>query len=114
MKLINKTNNLTIFNQVKIAKGFWQRLVGLMFKKEVREEECLVFFECNWIHTFFMCVPIDVLYLDRKMRVIKILRNIPPFKFLYPVKNSQIVIETSANNKNLDKVKEGDILEFIE
>ena len=45
------------------AKTFKQRLLGLMFKKNI--DYALLFKRCNSIHTFFMKEKIDVVMTDK-------------------------------------------------
>jgi uncharacterized membrane protein (UPF0127 family) len=35
---------------------------------------------CNSIHTFFMLMPIDVLFLNNEDKVVKIIRNLRPWR----------------------------------
>lgn len=48
-----------------VARGYWQRLWGLMGQRAVPEASGLLFPRCPSIHTFWMRVPIDVLWLAR-------------------------------------------------
>lgn len=46
-----------------VARGYWQRLAGLM-GQEAQPEGCgLLFPRCTSIHTFWMRFPIDVVWL---------------------------------------------------
>lgn len=41
-----------------------------MGKKEFKQGEALILKPCNSIHTFFMRFPIDVLFVDKKFKII--------------------------------------------
>ena len=70
MKLIvnNKEFNLVI------AKSFFKKLLGLMFKKEISEN--LVFIHCSSIHTFFMRKNIDVIFFDKNKIFLELHKNV--------------------------------------
>ena len=64
---------------------------------------------CSQIHTFMMSAPIDVVYLDRDGKVLKIEKNIPPSKCQKSVKHSRAVVEfpayqTEKLNINVDDI----------
>ena len=48
--------------KVKIAKSFKDKLLGLMYQKNI--DYGLLITNCKSIHTFFMLENIDVLLLD--------------------------------------------------
>lgn len=50
---------------VAVARGYWQRMCGLMGQRDVPLACGLLFPRCASIHTFWMRVPIDVIWLAR-------------------------------------------------
>ena len=52
-----------VADRVRTAEGFLIRLVGLMGKKRLEPGEGLFLRNCSRIHTCFMKIPIDVIYL---------------------------------------------------
>ena len=95
MKLI--VNNEE-FNLV-IAKSFFKKLKGLMFKKEINEN--LVFVHCSSIHTFFMKKNIDVLFFDKDKKLLKVYKDIKKNKIL-TCKNAYYTVELLSNKVNID------------
>lgn len=83
-------NNKKIYN-VYIADSFIDRLFGYMFRKKPHYE-AILFKPCNSIHTFFMKFNIDVLFLDKNMKVIKKIEGLEKGKVDY-VKDASFVIE---------------------
>ena len=104
-------NNVIISSEVKIAKSFIERLVGLMFKKEMKGFDALLIKRCNSIHTFFMCYPIDVLFLDSEMNIVRIYRSLFPWRLTRIVWKSVQVLELKAGTLP-EKIKIGDRLEL--
>ena len=70
---------MTIPN-IKYATKFKDRLLGLMFKKEITP---ICFPKCNSIHTFFMKTNIDVVMTDKNNIVIAIYKNVSKNKIIY-------------------------------
>lgn len=66
------------------AKTFKQRLLGLMFKKNINY--CLLFKNCNSIHTFFMKENIDVVMTDKNNKVLYIKKNMKKNRIIFPKK----------------------------
>ena len=85
-ELINQTKNQPIIKNLRIATSFSTRSKGFIGRKNLDTQEGLWFPQCNWIHTFFMSIPIDVVYLDKKMKVRKVQKNLKPWRFPAPVR----------------------------
>ncbi len=66
--------------ELKNAKNFKDRLLGLMFKKNINY--CLCFKKCNSIHTFFMKENIIVVFTDKNKKILKI-KNTPKNRILF-------------------------------
>ena len=60
--------------KILIAKSFKDKLLGLMFQKNINYG--LYFPNVNKIHTFFMKEPIDIIGLDQNMIVVEKYYNI--------------------------------------
>lgn len=112
MKLINKTSNTTISENVMVADTFFKRLKGLMFTKELPEQNALLIESCNEIHTFNMRYSIDVLYLDASNNILAIDEDMKPGKIGKRVRNAVSVVELpSGKIKKLD-IKIGQTITF--
>jgi uncharacterized membrane protein (UPF0127 family) len=42
----------------------------------------MLILKCNAIHTFFMSFPIDATFLDKNNNIVKVVRNIRPWRLL--------------------------------
>lgn len=90
------------------ADGFRLRLMGLMFKSDIPAEQGLWIKPCNWIHTFFMRIPIDVVYLNRQMQVVHIQKNLIPWKLGSPIWKAHSLIEFPAGSPVTSQLQNGD------
>ena len=95
--------------KVKIAKSFKDKLLGLMYQKNI--DYGLLITNCKSIHTFFMLENIDVLLLDKNNRILMINRNVKPNKVLiFNNKNKTNILELQ-NNSSIN-VKVNDIIDI--
>lgn len=90
------------------------RLVGLLNREQIAEDEALVITQCRSIHMFFMRFAIDVIFLDRQKRVVGLVKGIRPFwmspyflKAFYAVEGAPGMIAGSGTQV-------GDIVDFVE
>lgn len=96
MSLYNESAKVFLAMRVSQARTFWQRLKGWMGKRSFREGEGLLLTPCKSVHTCFMVVPIDVIYLDQKLRVVGILERVEPYRFPKSVRRARSVLELPA------------------
>ena len=96
MEKINLVVDNTEYKDVYVAETFWNRFKGLMFVSKEKSFNLLIK-NCNSIHTCFMKFNIDVYCLDKDFKVVKIYRNIKPFRFILPTKNTCQILETISN-----------------
>lgn len=66
--------------KIKKAKSFKDKLIGLMFKKNINYG--LVFYNTKAIHTFFMKQNIDIIFTDKNDNILKIYKNVKKRKII--------------------------------
>ena len=64
---------------VEIANNFLTRFRGLMLRKSLASGHGLLIAPCNSVHMMFMRFAIDVVYLSKSHRILKIVRNLRPW-----------------------------------
>ena len=114
MKLYNVSKGSEISSSVKMADSFFKRLMGLMGKNGLGKEECLIIKPCSSIHTFCMKFSIDVVFMDREGKVVKLIRGITPKKMVMPIKEAYFVVEFDSRNEMTFEIEEGDVLKIEE
>jgi uncharacterized protein len=110
MKIINETKNIILAENAILAETFFKRIKGLLGRKFLGDKEALIIKPCNSIHTFFMAFPIDVLFVDKNNRVIKVIISFQPFRLSPICTSSAYVIECAPGVSSPDKVEVGDRL----
>ena len=98
-----------IATNVSVADNFWDRLAGYMFRQKPHRPG-IMFEPAHSIHTFFMHFPLDVVFMDSKYRVLKIYRNLTPWRHTWFYFSSRKTLELPAGLFPAD-IKEGDVLE---
>ena len=76
---------------IKEVKSFKDRLIGLMFKKNINYG--LLFNNCKSIHTFFMKEEIDIVATDKNDNIIKTYKEVKPWKILIAPKGTKKIYE---------------------
>ena len=91
------------------ANNFKDRLLGLMFKKNINYG--LLIKNCKSIHTFFMKENIDIILLDKNNKIIKINRNIKPNRIIMYNTNYKTNILELPKNSSIN-LKVNEIIDF--
>lgn len=78
IQIYNETRDRMIASQGELARSFWARGRGLMGRTSLPEGYALIIYPEWSIHTFFMRIPIDVLFVDRGDRVVGMREMMPP------------------------------------
>ncbi len=113
MKIFNNTKGLPVSSTAGRADTFTTRLFGLIPRRSLGAEDGLWLEPCAMIHMCFMRFPIDAVFLDRELKVIRVLRNFKPWRFSPWVSGARGVLELPAGRCE-GRLEEGDILEFAD
>lgn len=100
-----KKDKIILAEKLEIAESFKDRLLGLMFSTSLGPRDALMLTPCKSIHTFFMNYPIDVLFLDKENKIVKIYKNMVPWRMTGFCFRAEKVIELKGNSLP-EKIKE--------
>ncbi len=114
MKIANLTQKNILSPNARRADRLLARVKGLLGTERLPRGEALILDPCNSIHTFFMRYAIDVVFLDRSLRVVALLETVPPFRFSPVFWNARLCVELPAGTCREVGVKAGDLLAFVE
>lgn len=109
-KLMNQTQNKMLVSNLEIANGIVERMKGLIGKEKIESSYGLWIKRCNSIHTFLMNFPIDVIFVDKNLKVKKCLEKIEPNKIVWPIFGASSVIELKSGFLSEHKTQIGDQL----
>jgi len=83
--------------KIQILKTMRERMIGLISHKSLDRDQSVLIDRCSSIHCFFMKFSIDAIFLDKSLKITKIVRNISPWTpFIFSLKG-YYVIETQCN-----------------
>ena len=106
----NASRDCVLGERVQIARTFFSRGRGLMFVPELPSGEGLIIDPCTSIHTFFMRIPIDVLYMDRSNTVLRADAEVVPWRIGPIFTGSKWVIELPAGTIAATGTSRGDVI----
>jgi len=78
IRIFNQTRDQLLAEHGELARSFMARGRGLMGRVALPDSYALIIYPEWSIHTFFMRVPIDVLFVDRADRVVGLREAMPP------------------------------------
>jgi uncharacterized membrane protein (UPF0127 family) len=80
VKALNLTRDTIVAETVEVAASPWSRFWGLMGRRDLPAGQGILITPCSSIHMFFMRFPIDVVFLNKEDRVVKIVNDIKPWR----------------------------------
>lgn len=108
----NETQGRLLADKAERATSFLHRFKGLMGRRSLAVGEGMHIMPCNSIHTFFMRIPIDVLFLDAQGRIVKQMPALPPWRTTSIYFQARSVLELPAGVLEASGTREGDRLTF--
>src|SRR5580704_16953762 len=108
----NLTRGTVLATRLEVADSGPKRNKGLLGRKGLADGEGLWITPCESVHTFFMRFPIDLVYLDRKLRVRKVSNGVPPWRLSFCL-SAHSILELPAGVIRSTLTQAGDTLEFF-
>ena len=77
--LIFNTSETTVFTlSVASAESLPQRMRGLLGRPPPPKHCALLIERCGSVHTIGMRYPLDLIFLDKNRRILRVVQNVPP------------------------------------
>lgn len=96
VKTLRRTDDYEIVcANCELAETFSTRFRGLMGRSFLPADEGLLFNRTGSIHMFFMRFPIDVVFCDADLRVVKVVRGLRPWRTA-GARGAKVTIELAA------------------
>jgi len=80
VQLIHDRTRHVIAGSVELALNRRARRIGLLGRTGIEATEALVLAPCFAVHTAFMRFPIDVLFVDRYGRALRVVHTLKPWR----------------------------------
>ncbi len=118
-RAINLTRGSILCASVEPALGTMERGRGLMGRAALEPGAGMLIgsgplVPMMWIHTFFMRFAIDLVFLDRAGRIVRIVPNVKPWRITAPVFGARSVLELEAGTAHRTSTRPGDEVRFEE
>ena len=112
---LNRTRGTCLAEDVRVARTHWSRLRGLIGTRgsTFRHGQALLIVPCHGVHTLAMGFSLDVLYLDRSGKVIRLEENMKPWRFAPVQFSAQSVLEVPAGTIRRCRTAVGDKIEIV-
>ena len=113
MKIVKKSNQNEIADNVKVANNPITRFVGLLNRSSLNKGEGLWIVPCNSIHSFGMKFKFDAVFIDKNNQVKHLVKNMDKWKASAIIFSAHSVLELPAGTIDSENIEIDDILEFI-
>ena len=111
MQIMNISNNTVLAYSAKIADTFISRLKGLLGTASLPARQCLVIKPCSSVHTFGMKYSLDIVFMDKNNRVLRIVSNLPPNRIAC-CSGGSYVLEFAGGSLEAAEITVGDYLQI--
>lgn len=111
---LDETNRTVVAERVMRADTFLTRLIGLLGREGLMEEEALWLSPCKGIHTMGMSFPIDVIFLDDNLKVVALREKVAPWRATRIYRAATSVLELPAGSIRRSGVEIGDQMGFTQ
>jgi uncharacterized membrane protein (UPF0127 family) len=96
----------------RIAKDPWTRMRGLLGRKRLDDGEGILLRPASSVHTWFMLFPIDVVFLDRDLAVLRVVPRLAPWRAAFG-RGAASVLELAAGECAARGIGVGDRLGWV-
>jgi uncharacterized membrane protein (UPF0127 family) len=114
LRITNLSKNTVLATEVELADNPYRRMKGLLGRANLSPGQGLIIKPCSSIHTFFMRFAIDVAFLDKENKIIKIIENLVPFRFTPLYFKAAFAVELPAGTLKASQTQAGDFLTISE
>lgn len=112
IRIRNTTRGTVLGGRIRVADGVWSRFIGLLGKSSIPDGSGLLIYPSQGVHTLGMAFPIDVIFLDRSFKVLKLRENLKPFRMTSINLRTTSVLELPCSTIHASATQVDDQLEI--
>jgi uncharacterized protein len=101
---------VTLGSRIALADTFLTRLVGLLGKSSLEDGAGVLIRPSSGVHTMWMRFAIDVVALDRDLRVVRTWQRLPPWRVTSVDFKTHSVLELAPGQIHQFRIEPGDQL----
>ena len=106
-ELVAEASNRVLVPEVELALESAARNKGLLGREGLPSGRALVIAPTNAVHTFFMRFAIDIVFVSREGRILKVRRAVPAWR-IAAAWGGYAVVELAAGGATLTGINVGD------
>ncbi len=111
----NQTKGTMLCERLEVASGLAEQSRGLLGRDSLEPGRGLMFessplIPFMWMHMFFMRFAIDIVFLDKAGKVIRINRELKPWRVSSVVFGARTALEIESGASAASGTEEGDIV----
>ncbi|HEY6235769.1 MAG TPA: DUF192 domain-containing protein [Candidatus Elarobacter sp.] len=106
----NRTTGRVLAWRVRRADGLLARTVGFLTRSSIAAEEGLWFEGCGAVHTLGMRTALDIVFLDRDLRVVRAEADVRPQRLYVGARRARVVAEFGPGFLKANPLEPGDQL----
>jgi uncharacterized protein len=107
--VVRKEDGTAVCTRCVVADSAWTRTKGLLGRDSLPEDEGILLRPGGSIHMFFMRFPIDAVFLDRELQVLRVAAGLKPWR-MASKRGAKAVLELPAGRCARVGLAEGDRL----
>ena len=107
--LMNARTGGVVANVVELADTRAARRRGLLGRESLDPASAIILLPCFSVHTAFMKFPIDVVFIDREGTIVRVVRDLPPWR-MAAAWRAHGVVEFAAGSPFTRDIQTGDRL----
>lgn len=116
LQAVNRTRGTVLCQNLEDAGGLAGQSRGLLGRSGLEQDQGMLFETGRftpfmWMHMFFMRFAIDIVFLDRRGRVIRINRELKPWRVSSLVFGARKALELAAGASERSGTRIGDQIE---
>lgn len=111
--IVSNADRQTVLGEaIEVAQTASQKVKGLLGRECLEDGQGLLFKGAGSLHTLFMRFPIDIVYADKKGKVVKLAPSVGPFKLVAAPLRCYYALELPAGAISQSDTRVGDYLRF--
>jgi uncharacterized protein len=110
VRIRNVTRDTVVAERGLVARSLARRILGLHLLPELQPGEGLLLPGATTIDTTFMRYPIDLVFLDRSLRVTRVVPALPPWRMVLRTAGGRDCLELPAGAAASSNTEPGDEL----
>jgi len=108
-----KKGDVTLVPRVERATSLFKRMKGLLGRSSLPADEALWLSPCSAVHTFGMRFALDLVFLDARTTVVRVVRGVRPWRIVFGGRRSRSAIELTAGSLPDDALAVGDRVQLV-